>query len=52
MGIKSISAMKPEAMDDFARKVYCLLGIPIDDITMDCLVDRIVQSASSRSRLL
>lgn len=43
--------MKPEAMDDFARKVYCLLGIPIDDITMDCLVDRIVQSASTRSRL-
>ncbi len=37
--------------DDFSRKVYCLLGVPIDDIGMGALVDRVFNAAKSRSRL-
>lgn len=45
------SLTAPEEEDDFSRKVYCLLGIPVDDITMDCLVGRIAKATTSRSRL-
>lgn len=34
--------------DDFARKVYCILGVPIDEIGMAGLVGRIHQAASAR----
>jgi N-acetylglucosaminyldiphosphoundecaprenol N-acetyl-beta-D-mannosaminyltransferase len=37
--------------DDFARKVYCILGVPIDEIGMAGLVSRIHQAASTRRRL-
>lgn len=37
--------------DDFARRVYCVLGIPIDEISMARLVGRIHQAASARRPL-
>jgi N-acetylglucosaminyldiphosphoundecaprenol N-acetyl-beta-D-mannosaminyltransferase len=37
--------------DDFARRVYCVLGVPVDAITMDGLVDRIFQAATLHSPL-
>jgi N-acetylglucosaminyldiphosphoundecaprenol N-acetyl-beta-D-mannosaminyltransferase len=37
--------------DDFARRVYCVLGVPIDDISMAGLVGRIHQAASMRRPL-
>jgi N-acetylglucosaminyldiphosphoundecaprenol N-acetyl-beta-D-mannosaminyltransferase len=37
--------------DDFARRVYCVLGIPIDEISMAGLVGRIHKAASSRQPL-
>ena len=37
--------------DDFSRRVFCILGAPIDDITMTGLVGRIHQAAASRTRL-
>ena len=33
--------------DDFARRVYCILGVPIDDIDVAGVVDRIHRAASS-----
>ncbi len=37
--------------DDFARKVFCVLGVPIDEISMAGLVGRIHQAASARQPL-
>ena len=37
--------------DDFSRKVFCVLGVPVDDITMAGLVARTHQSASDRKPL-
>ncbi len=39
------------AEDDFARKVYCVLGVPVDDIDMAGVVDRIHRAASTRKPL-
>ena len=37
--------------DDFSRRVYCVLGVPVDDINMAGVVSRIRRSASTRSPL-
>ena len=37
--------------DDFSRRVYCVLGVPVDDITMPSLVARIHGAASARKPL-
>lgn len=37
--------------DDFARRVYCILGAPVDQITMPALVSRIHRAASKREAL-
>jgi N-acetylglucosaminyldiphosphoundecaprenol N-acetyl-beta-D-mannosaminyltransferase len=37
--------------DDFSRRVYCVLGVPVDDITMPSLVARIHRGASMREPL-
>ena len=37
--------------DDFARRVHCVLGIPIDEISMAGLVGRIHRAASARRPL-
>ncbi len=39
------------ADDDFARKVYCVLGVPIDQVNMAGLVARIHQAASTKNPL-
>lgn len=36
--------------DDFARRVYCILGAPVDDIAMAGLVNRIHQACAARDR--
>ncbi|MEQ1522135.1 MAG: WecB/TagA/CpsF family glycosyltransferase [Aestuariivirga sp.] len=41
----------PNPDDDFSRSVYCVLGVPVDDITMPRLVARIHQAASKREPL-
>ncbi|MEP7173341.1 MAG: WecB/TagA/CpsF family glycosyltransferase, partial [Aestuariivirga sp.] len=37
--------------DDFARRVYCILGVPVDAIDMGGVVDRIHGAARSRRPL-
>ena len=37
--------------DDFSRRVYCVLGVPVDDITMPSLVAQIHRAASARKPL-
>lgn len=37
--------------DDFARRVYCILGVPIDDIGMAGVVERIQQASLARRPL-
>ena len=37
------------AGDDFSRKVYCVLGVPVDAIDMAGVVSRIQRSAATRS---
>ena len=37
--------------DDFARRVYCILGVPIDDIDVAGVVDRIHGAALTRKHL-
>jgi N-acetylglucosaminyldiphosphoundecaprenol N-acetyl-beta-D-mannosaminyltransferase len=37
--------------DDFARRVYCILGVPIDDIGMAGVVERIHNAARTRRPL-
>ncbi len=37
--------------DDFARRVYCILGVPIDDIDMSGVVERIHGSTRARRPL-
>lgn len=37
--------------DDFARRVYCVLGVPVDQISMPGLVARIHRAASKRDPL-
>jgi N-acetylglucosaminyldiphosphoundecaprenol N-acetyl-beta-D-mannosaminyltransferase len=39
------------AYDDFSRRVYCILGIPIDAITMDDLCLQIYEASITRQRL-
>ena len=38
----------PIPEDDFSRSVYCVLGVPVDEITMPRLVARIHHAASKR----
>ncbi len=40
----------PNSQNDFARNVYCVLGVPVDNITMDDLVSGIIASAGARQR--
>lgn len=37
--------------DDFARRVHCVLGVPVDEISMAGLVGRISRAASARKPL-
>lgn len=37
--------------DDFARRAYCILGVPIDDIGMAGVVERIQQASLARDPL-
>lgn len=37
--------------DDFSRRVYCVLGVPVDDISMPGVVERIHRAASTRDPL-
>jgi N-acetylglucosaminyldiphosphoundecaprenol N-acetyl-beta-D-mannosaminyltransferase len=34
--------------DDFSRRVYCVLGVPVDEIDMAGLVARVHQAAARR----
>ena len=40
-----------QVRDDFSRKVYCVLGVPVDNITMAGLVASVHQAASGRESL-
>jgi N-acetylglucosaminyldiphosphoundecaprenol N-acetyl-beta-D-mannosaminyltransferase len=44
-----VTAADPE--DDFSRRVYCVLGVPVDKISMPELVSRIHRATSKREPL-
>jgi N-acetylglucosaminyldiphosphoundecaprenol N-acetyl-beta-D-mannosaminyltransferase len=37
--------------DDFSRRVYCILGVPVDAINMAGLVERVHRATATRKRL-
>lgn len=44
------SPLQPGLCDDLSRDVYCILGIPIDRITLDEAAQRISDAAANRQR--
>jgi len=45
-------ATHPTLVDDLSREVYCMLGIPVDDIRMPSTVERIEAAIANKSPFL
>ena len=45
-------ATHPTLVDDLSREVYCMLGIPVDDIRMPSTVERIEAAIANKRPFL